>query len=80
MKSTTRHLASFPAAAVTPGAIASLVQTRPCIAVDSTTGDLLITEHGARGGDEINRIVPGTNYGWPVATGGIDCAGRLGDL
>lgn len=42
------------------------------IAVDPATGDLLITEHGARGGDEINRIVPGGNYGWPVVTGGID--------
>lgn len=29
-------------------------------------------EHGARGGDELNRIVPGANYGWPVTTGGID--------
>lgn len=42
------------------------------IAVDPVTGDLLISEHGARGGDEINRIVPGGNYGWPVVTGGID--------
>jgi glucose/arabinose dehydrogenase len=42
------------------------------IAVDPETGDLLITEHGARGGDEINRIVPGGNYGWPIVTGGID--------
>lgn len=29
-------------------------------------------EHGARGGDELNRIEPGANYGWPVTTGGID--------
>lgn len=29
-------------------------------------------EHGARGGDELNRIEPGANYGWPVITGGID--------
>jgi len=42
------------------------------IAVDPATGDLLVTEHGARGGDEINRIVPGGNYGWPVVTAGID--------
>ncbi len=42
------------------------------IAVDPTTGDVLITEHGARGGDEVNRIVPGGNYGWPIVTGGID--------
>lgn len=29
-------------------------------------------EHGSRGGDELNRIEPGANYGWPVTTGGID--------
>ncbi len=42
------------------------------IAVDPATGALLISEHGARGGDEVNLIVPGGNYGWPVVTGGID--------
>lgn len=42
------------------------------IAVDPVNGDLLLTEHGARGGDEINRIVAGGNYGWPLITAGID--------
>ncbi len=42
------------------------------IAVDPATGDLLVTEHGARGGDEVNHVKPGANYGWPVVTGGID--------
>ncbi|HDS0927459.1 TPA: PQQ-dependent sugar dehydrogenase [Pseudomonas putida] len=42
------------------------------IAVDPATGDLLLTEHGPRGGDEINQIIPGGNYGWPIVTGGID--------
>jgi glucose/arabinose dehydrogenase len=42
------------------------------IAVDPATGELLLTEHGARGGDEINRIVAGRNYGWPLVTAGID--------
>ena len=34
-------------------------------------------EHGPRGGDEVNRIEPGANYGWPVATHGIDYSGAL---
>ncbi len=29
-------------------------------------------EHGARGGDELNRLESGANFGWPVTTGGID--------
>ena len=28
-------------------------------------GRLWMTDHGPRGGDEVNLIVPGTNYGWP---------------
>jgi glucose/arabinose dehydrogenase len=42
------------------------------VAVDPADGALLVTEHGPRGGDEVNRILPGRNYGWPVATGGLD--------
>ncbi|MFL1404403.1 PQQ-dependent sugar dehydrogenase [Marinobacter sp. M1N3S26] len=33
---------------------------------------LIAHEHGPRGGDEINVIEPGANYGWPVATHGLD--------
>jgi glucose/arabinose dehydrogenase len=29
-------------------------------------------EHGARGGDELNRLAPGANFGWPLTTGGVD--------
>jgi aldose sugar dehydrogenase len=36
------------------------------------TGEIWATEHGPRGGDELNRIVAGANYGWPLATHGID--------
>ncbi len=32
-------------------------------------------EHGPRGGDELNRLIPGRNYGWPVITYGVDYSG-----
>ena len=35
-------------------------------------GVLYAHEHGSRGGDELNRITRGANYGWPLTTGGID--------
>jgi glucose/arabinose dehydrogenase len=38
-------------------------------------GQLWETEHGPRGGDELNKIVAGKNYGWPVITHGIDYTG-----
>ena len=39
------------------------------------TGELWETEHGPRGGDELNLIQPNRNYGWPVITYGIDYNG-----
>ena len=39
------------------------------------TGALWESEHGPRGGDEINLIQPGRNYGWPVITYGINYNG-----
>lgn len=38
-------------------------------------GTFWIVEHGARGGDELNRIERGKNYGWPVAAYGIEYSG-----
>ncbi|MCG6117947.1 MAG: PQQ-dependent sugar dehydrogenase [Aquimonas sp.] len=45
------------------------------IAWDAQRGVLWAHEHGPRGGDELNRIEPGVNYGWPVATAGRDYSG-----
>ncbi|MFL2780224.1 MAG: PQQ-dependent sugar dehydrogenase [Gammaproteobacteria bacterium] len=40
-------------------------------------GTIVEHEHGPRGGDEINFIRPGKNYGWPAITYGIDYSGAL---
>ena len=39
------------------------------------SGDIWLHEHGPRGGDELNRIEAGTNYGWPAITYGVDYSG-----
>jgi glucose/arabinose dehydrogenase len=39
------------------------------------TGEIWGTEMGPRGGDEVNRIVAGGNYGWPLYTNGLDYDG-----
>lgn len=50
------------------------------LAFHPVTGDLWETEFGPRGGDEVNRIQPGKNYGWPVITYGIEYRGAaIGD-
>jgi aldose sugar dehydrogenase len=41
------------------------------LAFHPVTGKLWATEHGPRDGDELNRIEPGRNYGWPTITNGI---------
>lgn len=46
---------------------------------DPVTGGLVVVEHGARGGDEVNYPQAGRNYGWPVISYGVDYSGaRIG--
>jgi glucose/arabinose dehydrogenase len=47
------------------------------LAFHPTTGALWETEHGPQGGDEINLIQAGKNYGWPVATHGREYNGQI---
>lgn len=50
------------------------------LAFHPVTGDLWETEFGPRGGDELNRIEAGKNYGWPTITYGIEYSGeKVGD-
>lgn len=50
------------------------------IALHPETGDLWEVEFGPRGGDELNLIKAGLNYGWPVITYGIEYSGEaIGD-
>lgn len=42
------------------------------IGVHPETGDLWLNEHGPQGGDELNLILPGLNYGWPVVGYGVN--------
>lgn len=43
--------------------------------VDRVGGRIWSHEHGARGGDEINLLIGGDNYGWPIVTTGVDYSG-----
>lgn len=44
---------------------------------DPATGTLWAHEHGPRGGDEINELVAGRNYGWPAVSFGVDYDGTV---
>ena len=42
------------------------------LALHPETGDLWLNEHGPQGGDELNLVRPGLNYGWPVVGFGVN--------
>lgn len=46
------------------------------LAFDAASGRMWSSEHGPRGGDEANLILPGHNYGWPMVSLGVDYDGR----
>ena len=45
------------------------------LAINPASGQLWEQEHGPRGGDEINIVAKGKNYGWPVIGYGVDYSG-----
>lgn len=45
------------------------------LAMNPDTGRMWLVEHGPRGGDELNLLTAGANYGWPLVTHGIDYSG-----
>ena len=45
--------------------------------VDPATGTVFAHEHGPKGGDELNIITPGLNYGWPKITYGVNYDGTI---
>ncbi|WP_316832214.1 PQQ-dependent sugar dehydrogenase [Pedobacter aquatilis] len=50
------------------------------LAINPQTGDLWEAEFGPKGGDEVNIIKPGKNYGWPIITYGTEYSGqKVGD-
>ena len=43
------------------------------------TSELWLTEHGPQGGDELNRVLAGANYGWPLRSYGCPYGAPVGD-
>lgn len=51
------------------------VRNPQAAAINPETGALWEIEHGPRGGDELNVVQPGANYGWPVVSLGVNYSG-----
>ena len=45
------------------------------LAIDPRSGRIVVSEHGPQGGDELNELLPGRNYGWPTSTYGTEYGG-----
>lgn len=51
------------------------------LTINPSTGSIWSSEHGPRGGDEVNFVKPGLNYGWPIVSHGLWYDGtRVSDL
>jgi glucose/arabinose dehydrogenase len=50
-------------------------RNQQALAINPANGEVWEFEHGPRGGDEVNFIVKGRNYGWPVIGFGVDYSG-----
>lgn len=65
----------------TKGAIASIYsyghRNPQGTSIHPQTGELWVSEHGPRGGDELNLVEPAKNYGWPVISYGINYDGSI---
>lgn len=61
-------------AGMLPG-VFSMGHRNPQGAAMDSSGQLWVVEHGAKGGDELNRVVVGGNYGWPVISYGTNYDG-----
>ena len=65
--------------AVLPGVYSYGHRNPQGAALHPLTGALWVSEHGPQGGDEINRIEAGKNYGWPLASYGCNYGQPVGD-
>ena len=45
------------------------------LALDKSSGIVFMHEHGAQGGDELNRVISSKNYGWPAVSRGVNYSG-----
>ena len=61
---------NFSAAGAQPGLWSYGHRNPQGAALHPVTGELWVSEHGPQGGDEINLVLPGRNYGWPIISFG----------